>query len=166
MTKPSPKTPPLATPLDGVLSLETQMQICLEQAQKALARAEAVDPELDEYGHQKDNEYGQAMRFLKMSAKLGLSLSKLNGAHTNTINVTKRDLTEPPTPPAPPKPIFGRARPKSVRASRRSTTTGWPSTATSWHPNRKTKSRPNTTRTKQRRGTPSPFLPVRMPPND
>lgn len=91
MTQTSPQNPPPY----GTATLETQMQLCLDETRKALARAEAVDPQADAYGHGSANEYAHAMRFLKMSAKLGLALSKLNGVHT--INVNKREITAYPT---------------------------------------------------------------------
>src|SRR5476649_2970894 len=88
-------------PNKGVASLEANLEICQEQARKALARAEAVDPRLDEYGHAATNANADALRFLRMSAKLGLALAKLKGEHTNNINVRKTETVEQAAPPQP-----------------------------------------------------------------
>ena len=88
-------------PNKGVASLEANLEICQEQARKALARAEAVDPRLDEYGHAATNANADALRFLRMSAKLGLALAKLRGEHTNNINVRKTETVEQAAPPQP-----------------------------------------------------------------
>ena len=64
----------------GHVSLETALQTCEAEVRKAIARAEAVDPASDEYGHAADNAYMRAMKFLKMTAKLGMALAKLKGA--------------------------------------------------------------------------------------
>ena len=81
-------------PNKGVATLEAELELCQEQARKALARAEAVDPRLDEYGHAATNANADALRFLRMSAKLALALGKLKGEHTNNINVRKTETVE------------------------------------------------------------------------
>ena len=88
-------------PNKGVASLEANLEICQEQARKALARAEAVDPRRDEYGLAATNANADALRFLRMSAKLGLALAKLKGEHTNNINVRKTETVERAPAPEP-----------------------------------------------------------------
>ncbi|HXC54044.1 MAG TPA: hypothetical protein VNU97_01995 [Rhizomicrobium sp.] len=87
---------PAATPTisPGIAALEAQLALCLEEARKAMARAEAVRPEDDEYGHRADGAYGRAMRFMKMSAKLGLALGKLKGEHTSHIQIRRIETAE------------------------------------------------------------------------
>ena len=91
-------------PNKGVATLEAELELCQEQAKKALARAEAVDPRLDEYGHAATNANADALRFLRMSAKLALALGKLKGEHTNNINVRKTETVERAPEPVRRKP--------------------------------------------------------------
>lgn len=88
-------------PNKGVASLEANLEICQEQARKALARAAAVDPAVDEHGLAATNANADALRFLRMSAKLGLALAKLRGEHTNNINVRKTETVERAPAPEP-----------------------------------------------------------------
>jgi len=98
-------TPPTLiarAPASGVSSLEANLEICQAQIRKALARAEAIDPIVDEYGHNLSQAHAAAMRYLKMSAKLGMALSKMKGEHTSIIHVHKTETVLPP----PPEPVF------------------------------------------------------------
>ena len=103
----------------GHVSLETALQTCEAEVRKAIARAEAVDPASDEYGHAADNAYMRAMKFLKMTAKLGMALAKLKGEHTSNIRIvrTEEKSALPPARPAhvklPPKPV-----PVEIRVAR------------------------------------------------
>lgn len=85
---------PVQTPAMGVASLEANLQICQDEARKALARAAAVNPALDEHGLAATNANSDALRFLRMSTKLALALAKLKGEHTNNINVRKTEVAE------------------------------------------------------------------------
>ncbi|HEY4969900.1 MAG TPA: hypothetical protein VII35_08345 [Steroidobacteraceae bacterium] len=95
-------TPTLLTraPASGVSSLEANLEICQAEIRKALARAEAIDPVVDEYGHGLVQAHSAAMRYLKMSAKLGMALAKMKGEHTSIIHVHKTEtvLSSPPEP--------------------------------------------------------------------
>jgi hypothetical protein len=79
----------------GVASLEAELEICREAARKALARADAIDPAYDEYGHGISAAQAAALKFLKMSAKIGLALAKLKGEHTSTIRIHKTETNKP-----------------------------------------------------------------------
>ena len=88
-----------SVPNRGAATLESELELCQEQARIALARAAAVDPATDEYGQAATNANADALRFLKMSTKIGLALAKLKGEHTNNINVRRTEIVE--QPPAP-----------------------------------------------------------------
>ena len=94
------QTQPERAHSNGVASLEANLDICQAEIRKALARAAAVNPAVDEHGFLVSNANGDALRYLKMSAKLGLALAKLKGEHTNNINVRKIETVEQ----APPEP--------------------------------------------------------------
>jgi hypothetical protein len=93
----SPAPPPAASPRS-----RANLEICQAQIRKALARAEAIDPIVDEYGHNLSQAHAAAMRYLKMSAKLGMALAKMKGEHTSIIHVHKTETVLPP----PPEPVF------------------------------------------------------------
>ena len=85
----------MSTTDSGIASLEAQMAFCRDAASKAIARGEAVDPEQDEYGHAASAAHADALRYMRMSAKLGLALSKLKGEHTNNIRIHKTETVRP-----------------------------------------------------------------------
>ncbi|HEX4302381.1 MAG TPA: hypothetical protein VHZ78_06285 [Rhizomicrobium sp.] len=78
-------------PRRGVDLLEINLDICQEQIRKALARADAIDPARDEFGHAASAAYRDAMAFLKTSAKVGLALAKLKSEHTTNIHVHRTE---------------------------------------------------------------------------
>jgi len=55
-----------------------------------VAHAAAIDPVLDEYGHARDRANTAALRYLRLSAKLGEALGKMNTSRTTNI-VTRRE---------------------------------------------------------------------------
>jgi hypothetical protein len=91
---------PAPAPANGVSSLEANLEICQAQIRKSLERAEAIDPRDDEYGHRLSQAHAAAMRYLKMSAKIGFALGKMKNEHTSIIHVHKTEtvLSSPPAP--------------------------------------------------------------------
>ena len=83
--------PPEPGPSRGFQRLEDNLELCHETIRKQLERAAAIDPAADEYGRAAAEAYEQAIRFLKMSAKLGLALGKMRGEFTNNIRIHKPD---------------------------------------------------------------------------
>ena len=86
MTQNTPHNPPSA-----IAALEEQIAFCLEQARANVARAAAVDPNHDEYGHARERANTAALRYLKMSARLGEALGKMTTSRTTNIIVTRRE---------------------------------------------------------------------------
>ena len=78
------------------------MEICQDAARKAIARGDAIDPAQDEYGHARSAAHADALRYMRMSAKLGLSLAKLKGEHTLRIHKTET-IKQPPSVERPPE---------------------------------------------------------------
>jgi len=78
-------------PSKGFQRLEDNLELCHQTIRKQLERAAAIDPAEDEHGHAAAMAYDQALRFLKMSAKLGLALGKMRGEFTNNIRIHKPD---------------------------------------------------------------------------
>jgi hypothetical protein len=107
--------PTLLAPASGVSLIEANLEICQTQIRKALARAEDIERVVDEYGQTSSQAHAAAMRYLKMSAKLGMALAKMKGEHTSIIHVHKTATVLPPPPPEPALVPERRHRPALVR---------------------------------------------------
>jgi hypothetical protein len=75
----------------AITALEEQIAFCLEQARANVAYAATIDPVLDQYGHARENAHTSALRYLRMSARLGEALGKMSTTRTTNINVTRRE---------------------------------------------------------------------------
>ena len=91
----------MSTSMSGAASLEAEMEICQDAARKAIARADAISPILDEFGHARSAAHADALRYMKMSARLGLSLAMLKGEQTLRIHKTET-IKPPPSVERPP----------------------------------------------------------------
>jgi hypothetical protein len=70
--------------------VEAQLAVLTEGLRAAFARAAAVEPQRDEYGHVCGNHISDAVSIAKSSAKLLLAAAKVRGRFQHNISVSRR----------------------------------------------------------------------------
>jgi len=83
---PRPVPPPAARTESLV---DQQLETMTTALTEALARAKAIDPAQDEYGHRASAEVSQALKFAEMSARLVKAKARLNGEIKLLHHVTR-----------------------------------------------------------------------------
>jgi len=90
------KLPPKPTPPPAPLTesfVDQQLETMTTALSEALARAKAIDPAQDEYGHRASAEVSQALKFAEMSARLVKAKARLNGEIKLLHHVTRGEAS-------------------------------------------------------------------------
>ena len=82
----NPEIEPVTTVSEGMQRL---LRHCCDTVRAQLSLAASLDPITDESLSML--AYDRALKFLKMSAKIGLALGKIKGEFTNNIRISKPD---------------------------------------------------------------------------
>lgn len=85
----------------GVASLEDNLEQVSQAIVECFQVARIIPRDMDEYGHMRQAEIGNAVRLLRASAKIGRTLALIQGSKfDHNISVTRK-LTASPAPKRP-----------------------------------------------------------------